>query len=358
MPVDILPAGPQGISAGVIPWTAMLPVGKNISNFYDSLGDVTISTATYLPTTQDGAIRYFKYNNLTVNALLGLSARCRGVIIDCNNFTGGAAGGLLATGMGAQGQSNWPIVDLTIPNTLTLSAANISQKAALDYIRKNNIFLGDEVFWAFPDAGVGDCRKSASQPGTTLVSALGCGLGANGVRTSSSSTYNYNTGANGVAGVAAPGSGASGGIQVYADYGATGPGGRAYPWGGGQGGEGVYPNAGTARVWGWPGELVKITQPGAVCIVIVRGNLSLASGFVAQADGIVPTTGMPDGYSFSIGGPGGGAMRFYVGGTISNSGTVRANGAVGQQSNTSASKGGDGGNGVADIQPLTALGWS
>jgi hypothetical protein len=399
-----LPSQVQGAA-----WTqniSVAPAGSlaaPLFSLYPSLGDVTISTATNIDTVKDGPVKVVRFGNLTVNALLSVTNRCRGLMILCDSITIGASGGISMTGKGAKGASNWPVVDFTIPFSVRLSASRINPQDVLKYIRDNGIWIGDPVFWAFPDSDVADCRAVITPGSVTLLSAAGCGLGGNGVGCVNA-RYTGNTGGAGSNG--GTGGGASGGAYSQTSSGAAfAPGGgRGWPWGGGpasgavcnnglaysfdsgsvstpspevgpyggKAGEAVGQNS-AAGAAGNPGGGVRgdyggsplpgSDGTGGVLIKICRGNESIASGAVVQSDGTPggAITGTVSGYwGFGGAGSGAGHISNICGGTYTNNGTVRTNGGLGGIASGAGANytGAPGGAGSVVTKTYAQMGWS
>ena len=360
-------------------------------DLYPSLGDVTIASATNLTTTQDGPSKVWRFGALTVNALLSFTKRARPQFILCDSLVMGVGGGMSMTARGAAGASNWPIVNLTIPQSVALSANKISQRNVLQYIKENGIWIGDPVFWALPDAGVADCRAVVTPGSVTLLSAAGCGARKAGPICGSTSAasliegYTGNAGSNG-----GTGGGGTGGCGAYQTVSHGGAGSAGYPFGGGSGGGGAgvssgvgtdggdYGGAGGNRGGDYAGagagnpagtgttSYSTITAAGdgtgGVLLIICRGDISIASGCIVQADGMNGAGVIGAGYTPGIGGggSGGGHVSIIYSGTLSNSGTIRANGgAAGSASGGNlAGPGGPGGAGSVVTKTFAQMGWT
>lgn len=348
------------------PWTYTWTPGPALANLYalyPSLGDVTIATNTNLVTTEDGPVQVVRYENLTVNAKLSTTKRCRGLLLLYRDINIGSAGDISMTGRGAKGHGGWTADDLTMPVSVTISGKYGSARTVLKLIREQGWFIGDPNLWKNPPAALAAYGVMATiNKGSVLVSSSGCGVGAAGV-------YNASTGqvgTTGGAGTSAPGGGGSGGMEAQSPLSYSGYGGDAYPWGGGPGGGGGLavssmlgakgaiggqPYCGKGGYYygagaGNPAGNGSDSGVGGILIGIGTGNATLVSGAVVEADGM---PGVGCGAS-----SGGGRALLVCGGTLSNSGTIRANGG----STSGSYHGGVGGAGAADTSTFSAMGWT
>ena len=371
---------------------------------YPSLGDVTISTATNIDTVEDGPVKVVRFGNLTVNALLSVTKRCRGLMILCDSITYGASGGISMTGKGAKGASNWPVIDFTIPLSVQLSASRINLQDVLKYIREKGIWIGDPIFWAYPDSGVGDCRAIITPGGVALLSAAGCGQGAaagsnytgpgGGVGATGAAGLNGGTGGGGTGGwmsdqrqvVGAPGNGGTpwgGGNASGAAFNAylaalssqaicigtpSGPSILPEPWGG-EGGDGVNSGymkggggAGNPGGAGYDASSAGQDGTGGNLFILCRGNIIRNASDIVQADGKNggAVVGIASNYCCGGGGSGGGHISEICGGTKTGTGTTRANGGLGGTAAGSTSynyAGGAGGAGSVVTKTFAQMGW-
>lgn len=354
MAPDALPSGAPPPSA----WKYTIPLGKRIHDFYPSQGDVTISTATYIPAEANGRMKVVRYGKLTVNALLTVDNPCRGLVILCDELVIGAAGSISMTGKGAQiGQANlpeFPLVDIILPDVLTIQSATKQYADFLSLVRANGICLFDRGY--FEGRPGNACGFTVTQPGTgfTVVSAASCGAatGATYSPASNSTIGAGNAGSNGGTGSGAPGM-AEGMSNIT--YG--GGGGAGTPYGGGGGGGSAY-NGSHAEGINYSHPTPAITTCGAspnigggVLIILCRGNVTIASGGIIQADGL---PGTANASNSGGAGSGGGSVLLGYGGTLSNSGTIRANGGLGAagQQHTAA----NGGAGSVQTKTFAQLG--
>ncbi|WP_300164284.1 hypothetical protein [Solidesulfovibrio sp.] len=327
-------------------WTKRLPVGSRLFDFYKSQGDVTITNATSIPTTQNGPIQVVRFGRLTVNAALTVSKKCRGLMILCDSLVGGAAGSISMYGAGAIPDFPWPLYDVSIPDSIVLQAGKIDQQDVLSCIRKTGTFLGDPIFWQYPDAAMADCVATLN-PGLKLISAAGCGAAtaANSL-TAGGPAGRHGPGGN--AGANGPGSGGQGAAYLPAEV-ATATGGRGergYPWGGGRGGQ-VGNGYG---VCGLPGDCYAITYGvGGNLIIICRGNITLAAGFVRSTNGV-------NGYYAGDGGSGAGANICIYGGSKTDAGSATATG--GYSTPLNGYYGGPGGAAPITDKTFVQMGWA
>lgn len=354
MAPDALPTG-QPLSKS---WKATIPLGKRLFDFYPSLGDVTISTATYIPAEANGRMKVVRYGKLTLNALLTVDNPCRGLIILCDELVIGATGSISMTGKGAQiGQANlpeFPLADIIFPDVLTIQSTTKSYSEFLSLVRPNGICLFDRGYWeGRPGAS---CGFNVTQPGTgfTVVSAAGCGAATSTTYAPASNTAvgAGNAGSSGGTGSGAPG-------MAEAIYGATygGAGGAGSPYsGGGGGGSAYYGSRGESILYSHPTPAgttcgVSANLGGGVLIILCRGNVTIASGGIVQADGL---PGTANASNSGGAGSGGGSVLVGYGGTLSNSGTIRANGGLGAagQQHTAA----NGGAGSVQTKTFAQLG--
>ncbi len=372
--MDVLPSGARSVATSSgwsgTQWSSPIdiaPAGKNAAGLFDlypSLGDTTISVATNVPTTQDGPIQVARYGALTLNALLSVTNRCRGLILLCDSLTIGAAGGISMTGKGAKGHAGWTIADLTIPSSVALSAKYGSFRKAKKAISDAGWFVGDPNLWAFPPADLVALGVSGAitAGAVALITASGCGARTLGGYYASSS----DVGTTGAAGSNAPGGGGTGGYYNGGSAVQTGPGRAGYPWGGGSGGDGssttgIFDNLagdfcgqggkGSGYGAGNPAGNGSVSGVGGVLVIVCRGNAAIASGGIIQADGMPSVAG-----SYTSGGAsGGGRACLIYGGTLSNAGTIRANGGAYA---AGSYHGGAGGAGTADTKTFAQMGWT
>ena len=339
------------------PWTAVWTPGVNLVNFYnlyDSKGDVTISTATSIPTTLDGPIQVARYGALTVNAALSASQRCRGLMPLCDSLSVGAAGSISMTARGAAGSKNWAVDrDIFVPQSITFTGRNTSYADFLKWIRQTGYCIFDPTLYACPLPGMGDvtCDWATWTPyGSTIISAAGCGIG--GAYSYAAVTGSYQ-GASGTAGVSgAPGGGGAGRYNGPSSAAVNGGGANGHRWGGGAGGGGSYnsssaaltrsahPDGGIAGVGASAGDG---GLGGGILIVIALGSVSLTGGHALTANGLAGTTVN----STEGGGGGGGSVAMIYGGSLTGTPNLTASGGTP-----------NGGAGSTQAKTFAYMGWS
>lgn len=354
-------------------WTQNIPVGAGIFDLYPSLGDVNINSGNvYVPTLLDGPIQVVRYGALTVGNSMALTAsnRCRGLIVLCDSLTMPLNATVHMVGKGAKGNSGWPLYDLSVPASLSLSGGKMPFRDVADYFRQTGHFIGDPVLWAAPPKALGDSAGIIT-PGTLLMSAAGCGGGDY-----NSYAFIANPGATpGLTGSAGSsggtgGGGSGGGYGNNTWYGAKGR-----PWGGGPGGAGAYNtgNMGTEPdMWGGQGGISSganasggagnpsgnnvpyASGTGGILIVICRGNVNIGSNCWIYADGL-PGEGTSNGACGA--GSGGGHVSIIHGGTLTNNGTIRAIGGAGGLPGNNNNYGGAGGAGSVVTKTFAQMGW-
>ncbi len=325
-------------------WRFTLPLakpGSNLANLfalYRSQGDVTISSATSLPTTLDGPIQVVRYGSLTVNSVLSASNRCRGLIVLCESLAIGASCGIHMDGLGAVGSATWIPQNITIPSFAVISGKVTPAQKFLAWIRDTGFAIFDPTLFALSPPSMGDIQTDyADWParGTAIMTATG--RGSRGARYSQLS--GQSNGNPGGAGTNAPAGGGCGGMYLSSN-GYASPG---QMWGGGTGsdaaeGGGYYQDA----------DQYSARYGGAPLIVICRGNVSIASG------GYIRSAAVQYLASSGQGQAGGGFAGLFYGGTLSNAGSISAPGALGSGSPV----GGNGGAGAAVTKTLSQMGWA
>jgi hypothetical protein len=348
---------PDALPQGGIPpsaWRYTTPLGRKLFDLYTSLGDVTISAPTQIATVQDGPMRVARYGKLTVNAALTASARCRGLVILCDELVVGAPGSISMSGLGASVPSavvpEFPIADIVIPDVLTVQSSSRQYADFLRLLRDNGVAPFDRGYFESRNAaglGIGVTQGT----GVVLVTATGCGAG--GARKASGGA-DAQTGNAGTAGTSGGTGGGGGGAAYGVDrYQIGGAGGGGSPYSGGCGGGAGLSGAGgqdTTLSAPVASSLVGAVAPGGLLIIICRGPVTIASGGVISADG---TAGGVSG-TVGGGGSGGGAVVLIHGGTLTNSGTIRATGGAGGVG--SLCNGGAGGNGSVVTKTFAQMG--
>jgi hypothetical protein len=344
------PSSTIGTSSSL--WESTLAVGKNIFDFYDSKGDVTISGTTEIDSDVSGPIVVARYGVLTVNAKLTVKNPCRGFVVLCDTLSMGASGDISMTGKGCAGSPTWTAYDLSFPESVSVSAQYIRLTQYLAAIRSNGWFLGDPVLADLGDPLLGDALATIT-PGTALLAASGCGAGATHSFTTGPLTEAAPaaTGQSGSAGSQAPGGGggggayAPGGVIAGANGASGGYGGAAHPWSGGDAGFGALTTYGTGRSGSSLG--AGNSTPGGVLLVLCRGTITAASGHSFSARSANEST---DGKGSSGGG-------FIAVGYNALSGTLNLVATQGTPGGGAAS-GGTGGPGATMQKTWAELGWS
>ncbi|MFP5222283.1 MAG: hypothetical protein ACLGSA_08345 [Acidobacteriota bacterium] len=368
--------GSKTAQTAVQPWIADVPVGKGIFDFYDSLGDVVISTSTNIPSVLDGPMVVRKYRDLTINAaaadvILTTTNRCRGLmlLVEGNlvmQRTASYVPSISMTARGARGHAGMNQYDFSIPAGIQLSGKGWSKADALKLIRENGYALCDR--WLWDDWGkITGVSAPAWTPGTVLLAANGCGhaYGAMGNQGGSGTATAGYGGASGLNG----GTGGGGGGGYYYAFGGGGfqpfSSGSGRSWGGGAGGGSqVNDNAannppvddwggrggyGQAAGAGNPAGDNSTSGTGGILVVICKGNITIASGGVIEADGVMaPNASYPGGSS------GGGHVSIISPAAPANNGTIRANGGAARSGSPS---GGAGGAGSVVTKTFSQMGW-
>lgn len=387
------------------PWSDIVPVGKNIRNLYDSLGDVTISTPTQVATLIDGPEKVVRYGNLVLSSTLTAANRCKGLTVICDNLTVQSGGVLSMTGKGARVLTNddpfFPFTDFLIPDQVTLSSSLISKAQALAIIRAQGFAPWDQGTWQALVNKLFGFNLAVSQQGqAALLTVSGCGAGAAGrVISGTDGTYAGtvgNAGANGgmgggggpacriysggyrtapPSGDGCPHSGGSGVGSVHADGthviipslasrysgqggnggGTTNTGNPFAPWiqspyyqgDGGAGNPGGL--AGPSGYGGNPGN----SGTGGKLVVICYGAVNIQAGGKIEANGVQGGNGSI-GCQAGAGGSGGGHVSLVYGNTCTNSGTIQAAGGAGGVG--SYISGGSGGAGCVVTKSFTQMG--
>lgn len=372
----------KAVQGGIQPWINTLAVGKGIFDYYDPLGDVTSMSAMSVPSFLDGPGAVVRYNNLTLSHLLTTTNRCRSltVLVD-GNLTINSGGGISMTARGARGHAGYGLYDVYIPNELVLSSKVMSLDDVLLYIRKNGIDIADRWFWDEWSKYVGVSAVFSQGTALALMLASGCGAGGSGQYAISYGTYAAGLG--GSAGTSGGTGGGGGGGSCYSGVVSSAPSGC--PWGGGAGSGGLaqyYPahgadmyggvggahggqggNAagGGAGNPGGAGSAGGSTNgrmgTGGRLTVIVKGNITINTGGLIQADGSQGGDAPGTNTSAPGAGSGGGHVSLIYGGTYTNNGTVRANGGPPGSAGVNSAAGGAGGAGSVVTKTFTQMGW-
>lgn len=311
------------------------PFGKKKNWFGDgSDGDLIVSADTSLTALLDGDMVVRNYKSLTLDAgkTLTLDNRCKGLLIyvdgDCTiNGTltltaRGANVDPVAAGVSLTGL-RYPVLVSGQPDTLSAADLAGCGAAAIAATAKQPGVSGNGKVFTIPRAGAaGAPSKDSDGTGNTGTAGTAgqTGGGGSGGNEASSGT---GTGAAGTCFSGGPGGGAntnSTGIgNAVANGGAGGHGYSGGNCAGGGAGNpgGTVDNPGSSYA-GQDGT-------GGLLILIVKGNLTVASGAV------ISSNGKNGGDSCHSGGAGsgGGSILILHGGTLTNAGTIQANGGAG-----------------------------
>jgi|GEM_PF-6869568 len=352
-----------------IKWSKKVSLGSRIFDFYKSQGNLVVpASGLVLPNMEDGPITISRFGTLEINGPFTKQYRDRGWCLLCDDLVLGAAARPHMDGKGAAGSSKWAIQDITIPSAITLSGHRTHYDDFADWLRENGYAIFDPSLYTSPLPSMGDISADyASWPsrGSAIVSAAGCGA-ATSRRVASyegSHTPADVTGPTGNAGTAAPGgAGGGGGYIGRVTNGWTRPcvgsvGSRGFPWGGGIGGAAGYIpgnestyyagvvtlNTYIGAIDGDPYSVITSSRPGGVLIILVRRNITAASGHSITASATTENIG---------GGHGGGRAFIARGGSLSGTLNMAANGG------SAASYCGPGGAGAVTSTTLAAMGWS
>ena len=290
----------------------------------------------------DGPTIIKNYTDLTINSGVTVTpaARCKGLLIYA---TGNAAinGTLTMTARGAAATGDDCGLCLFTPYLLD----------------SDNIMLT-----AFPVPAAGAAGETAViYSGNQTTGAAGVNGQCGGGGAGGGHGYNNSYGGAGAAGTSY--SGGTGGGGAGSDNTTTVRNGNAGTANGGAGGDGnqaaTYKGGGGAGNPGGAGYNLGTggNGTGGLLVLLCKGNLVIGATGIVSADGSAGGNG-GDGSSDGCaggGGSGGGSVNLFHGGTVSNSGTVRANGGAGGTVVSSyARNGGAGGAGTTRIVKVVA----
>lgn len=298
----------------------ILPIQPRINYFGNgSDGDLNTSGNVSFTSTLDGPTVYKNFKNLTINAghTVTVSNRCKGLVIYClgnciiNSNLTMTSRGCIATGVNVNPYNlnkcvrrNCSFTDYSIP------AVGAAGGPAVHNVGYN---IGS--------TGVnGQCGGGSSgQAQNGMGSSVYSGAGSAGTSYSGGSGGGACIGNITLTGGSAVANGGAGGYGVAVN--ASGP--SSHGGGGGAGNPGGV-GAGSKGGTGFPGE----TGTGGLIILIVRGNLTIGSTGLISSDGSAGGGGSAVFWAWG-GSSGGGSITLLYGGTLSNTGTVRANGGGG-----------------------------
>lgn len=322
-----------------------LPAGNDmvVANYTDL--DVSSGDTLTVASANRGLLLYCS-GNLIVDGTLSMSLR--GCSCDPTAAGGSDSSAVSATGL------RLPM--FTASGTDTLAAADFAGcgNTAVAAVANQPAIAGDGTIF--------------------VVSQLGA-TGGSGV-SSNSTGNNGNAGTTGGATIST-GGGASGGAQANHGSNSTGTGGRggAFSSGAGTGGVGRQPGVSSAAGGnyggsgssgvcgggcggGWgngAGGGSNIEGHGGLMWVVVKGNITVgASGSIEAHGGRGQITGLGAAAAAGGGGTGGGAIHVLYGGTLTNNGSIAANGGSSGGTVGGVSPGGTGGAGGVNTSQVTA----
>jgi hypothetical protein len=322
-----------------------LPSGNDmvVANYTDL--DVSSGDTLTVASANRGLLLYCS-GNLIVDGTLSMSLR--GCSCDPTAAGGSDSSAVSATGL------RLPM--FTASGTDTLAAADFAGcgNTAVAAVANQPAIAGDGTIF--------------------VVSQLGA-TGGSGV-SSNSTGNNGNAGTTGGATIST-GGGASGGAQANHGSNSTGTGGRggAFSSGAGTGGVGRQPGVSSAAGGnyggsgssgvcgggcggGWgngAGGGSNIEGHGGLMWVVVKGNITVgASGSIEAHGGRGQITGLGAAAAAGGGGTGGGAIHVLYGGTLTNNGSIAANGGSSGGTVGGVSPGGTGGAGGVNTAQVTA----
>jgi len=389
-------------AGGIQPWNDVFTFGKDIRNFYESRGDVTIVGTHEIATLLDGPEKVVRFGRLTVGdgttlTVLTTTARCKGLTIICDELIVKANATIKMTARGARvdrgDDPRFPFIDFLIPNKIGLYSEAMSRKAALELIAKLGLAPWDRGFWD-SDGGLLGLNCSIVEAGATLLlSVAGCGASRAGMLNYTSvngsagnAGVDGGVGSGGVGGVHCTGTGQSANSGAGSPYaggsGSGGAGGGAWsatapcpgvPVFSGPGGPGGmawtnaaitadqypgYSGGGAGNPGGKPGSMgggsTGTSGCGGKLVIICYGNITVESGGKIESNGSAGGAGSSPGSCG--GGSGGGHISIIHAGTYTNSGTVQCAGGAGGTGGVTS--GGAGGAGSVVTKTFAQMGWS
>ena len=306
--------------------------------FTGSIATVRTRISGTFASTVDGPPVIKNFSTLFVSRSVTISPtnRCRGLLI----FVDG---------------------DATISGSITMTARGAKFTGSdASFTTVNPPYLGDywntqlfpsssylsRVFAVGAAAGAaGPAPNSTGGVGATGILGRSGGGGGGGGQASAGGAGSAGTSFSGGSG--GGGGGPSGGTNGFAFGGQGGP--SLGYGGGGAGNPGGSTVSPTPSVTGGNGT-------GGLLILIVRGNLKIGPNGSIVSNGIAGGNGIAGFSSAGGGGSGGGVIYVYYGGTLTNNGTVTANGGPGGLAGTptapGTNQGGSGGAGTSILQKL------
>jgi len=282
-------------------------------------GNLSTTGSTTFNTTTDGEVLVKNYKSLTVNAghTMNVNNRCKGLLI----YVGG---------------------DCTINGTVTMTGKGAKATGSMaHYVYQAKNYYGNFLpmfsFNSVKIYGSGSGGGGASTAGRSAGEGYTGGGGGGYLGGSGSAGTSWSGGSGGGAGPSA------GNARNYAGAGGNaGPSTSPSGYGGGAGnGAGTGPGSNGGE------------GTGGLLILIVRGNLKIGPNGSIVADGMAGGTYFSPGTSTGAGGgSGGGVLYVYYGGTLTNNGTLTANGGSGGTGGPSGGNGGAGGAGTVVLSRL------
>lgn len=354
--------------------TADISYGQVVDNYFGdgSDGNAVINSTTLLPVDIDGEMIVKNYESLYIgpNGSLKPANRNRGMLLyvrgdltvegEISMTARGASGSPDSFGVGSNGIR---IVRRAPGGTNTQTVSDFSGAGAAAIAAEANqaaVTEESRAFWVARQGatgGVGVTSSSgnaAGNPGSSGPNKTGGG-GSGGGRNSGSPS-----------GSGSYGSCFSGGSGGSANYSAQGGGISAQPWGG-YGGNAPFTGSSYDRSIGGgagnPGGMGLISSgltsnapyagtngTGGLLILVVQGNVNIASGGRITANGVSGGIGTLT-YERSGGASGGGAILLLYAGALTNVGTIQAVGGTNLPNTSAGGKGGDGWVDIGQIYP-------
>lgn len=301
-------------------------------NFSGSITTLRTRISASFNSTQDGSPVIKNFSSLFVSrsVVIKPTNRCRGMLI----FVDGDAiisGSISMTARGAKLTGSEASFQVVNPPYLG------------DYWTSTLFPSSSYLSRVFAVGAAGAPAPTSTNPGNNGTAGV---LGRSGGGGSGGYYDGGNVGGAGSAGTAFSGGSGGAGGSYYGSGGA----GKAY--GGAGGNMAGSPDGGGAGGAGNPGGSGSATGgegTGGLLILIVRGNLKIGP------NGSITTNGVQGGSTpngSGGGGSGGGILYIYYGGTLTNNGTVTANGGAAGTDGISGGPGGAGGAGTVTISKI------
>lgn len=301
-------------------YTMAIPKGVNCGTGAD--GAVTISADTNIASTEDGDIVVMNYASLTVDAgkTLTVANRCKGLVIRVQGnlvlngtitMTGKGCSGAPA---GATSETTRAFSNVQLPNSDFYLTSLLSTASGTTYSIAQTGGAGGGQVWTHYGKLNGNAGSAGANGSCGGGGGAGTGYGAayndmgvDGLGGSAGNAYRGGSGGGGSGGNQGVG-GSCAGTAASGDTGGNGGTGIGNPGtspGGGGGGAGVIPGAGgSGRLSGIDGS-VGGTGVGGVLIIAVGGSIT-GTGIIS-ADGIQGGYGGRGAGNYTGGGGGGGS---------------------------------------------------